>query len=144
MKSTNRKPGLILTGMMGTFTILLCLAVADGMIGLHQPPAGTHLGAVLFWTGMIVLPLLFYRWVKWRDTLLNLPLYFLLYFPVYERFGLEHTHYSLETGGLIAFPAYWGAILVAVVFWGIQSLVCLIVNIISYATRKANSSSYQV
>lgn len=139
MKSTNRKMSLIFGCIMGVLTILISLVVADGVFGLNQPPAKATrelVGFLFFWCGMIVLPLLFYKRVKWRYTLQNLLLYFLLYFPAYEVFGLKHTHFFLETGGFITFPSYWNAILVAVIFWGIQSIMFLIINSISYAIRK--------
>ena len=144
MKSTNTKMNLIFVCIMGVFTILISLVVADGVFGLNQPPAKATrelVGFLFFWCGMIILPLLFYKRVKWRDTLLNLPLYFLLYFPVYNMFGLKLTHSFLKGGGFFAFPSYVGAILVAVVFWGIQSLVFLVINIVSFAIRKAKTKS---
>ena len=114
----------------------MCLVVADGMIGMNYPPARKHIeymGAAIFWIGIIALPLIFHKWVKWRYTLLNLPLYFLLYFPIYDVFGLKHEHLFLDSGGFLPLPTFWGAIMVAVVFWSLQSLVYLIVNIIFYA-----------
>lgn len=144
MKLTNWKMGLILGCIMGILTILMSLVVADGVFGLNQPPARATralVGFLFFWCGMIVLPLLFYKGVKWRYTLQNLLLYFLLYFPISEMFGFQHEHYFLEAGGFISFPTYWGAILVAIMFWGIQSFVFLAVNIISFAVRKVKTKS---
>lgn len=139
MKSANWKTGLICAVIMGVLTTFLCLIVADGIIGLNYPPARKHIGyvgAAVFWFGMIALPLIFHKWVKWRYTLMNLPLYYLLYFPIYEAFGLGHEHYFLQTGGFISFSASWGAVLVAVVFWGLQSLVYLAINVVLYAIKK--------
>jgi len=139
MKTAHGKMSLIFGCVMGVLTILISLVVADGIFGLNQPPAKAArelVGFLFFWCGMIVLPLLFHKKLKWRDTLQNLLLYFLLYLPTYEVFGLKHTHFFLETGGFIAFPSYWGGILVAVIFWGIQSIMFLIINSVSYAMRK--------
>lgn len=125
--------------IMGICTIFLSLVVADGVFGLNQPPAKAtreFVAFLFFWSGMIVLPLLFYKRIKWRNTFLNLPLYFLLYFRIYDMFGLKLTHSFLERCGFFAFPSYMGAILVAVVFWGIQSIVFLVINIICYVVRK--------
>ena len=141
---TNRRKHLLYVWMMGICTIFLSLVVADGMFGLNQPPTTAtrgFVGFLFFWRGMIVLPLLFYKRIKWRDTFLNLALYFLLYFPVYDMFGLKLTHSFLERGGFFAFPSYMGAILVAVVFWGIQSIVFLVINIICYVVRKNRRKS---
>ena len=59
MKSTNWKMGLIFAVIMGILTILLCLVVADGMIGLNHPPARKYIefiGSVVFWVGIIAWP----------------------------------------------------------------------------------------
>lgn len=141
MKPKSWNKSLLYAGIMGISTVLLSLVVADGVFGLNQPPARATrelIGFLFFWSGMIALPLLFYKRVKWRYTFQNLLLYFLLYFPVCKAFGFQHKHYFLETGGFLSFPTYWGAILVAVVFWGIQSLVFLICKIIYWVLRKNN------
>ena len=75
-------------GVMGILTILLCLIVSDDLLGLNSPPARSQMGHYVFWVSLIGLPLLFYKFVSWRYTLLNIPLYFLLYFPAYELCGL--------------------------------------------------------
>ena len=99
-------------GVMGILTILLCLIVSDDLLGLNSPPARSQIGHYVFWVSLIGLPLLFYKFVSWRYTLLNIPLYFLLYFPAYELCGLKHTHLFLQTSGFISFPVWFGAILV--------------------------------
>ena len=106
-------------GVMGILTILLCLIVSDDLLGLNSRPARSQMGDYVFWVSLIGLPLLFYKFVSWRYTLLNIPLYFLLYFPIYELCGLKHTHLFLQTGGFISFPVWFGAALVAACFWGI-------------------------
>lgn len=103
-------------GVMGILTILLCLIVSDDLLGLNSPPARSQMGHYVFWVSLIGLPLLFYKFVSWRYTLLNIPLYFLLYFPVYELCGLKHTHLFLQTGEFISFPVWFGAILVTACF----------------------------
>ena len=64
-------------GVMGILTILLCLIVSDDLLGLNSPPARSQIGHYVFWVSLIGLPLLFYKFVSWRYTLLNIPLYFL-------------------------------------------------------------------
>lgn len=128
-------------GMMGVLTIILCLIISDGVFGLNQPPAGSKVGIVIFWISLIALPLIFYKLTQWRYTLLNIPLYFLLYFPIYEMFGLKHTHFFLQTGGFIELPTYWGALLVAAIFWGVQSLVYMLCKIVLYVWHRKSLSS---
>ena len=90
-------------GVMGILTILLCLIVSDDLLGLNSPPARSQMGHYVFWVSLIGLPLLFYKFVSWRYTLLNIPLYFLLYFPIYELCGLKHTHYFSKQVDLSVF-----------------------------------------
>lgn len=136
MKSNNWKTSVIYTIIMGVLTILLCLVVADGEFGLNPSPARSHMGIVVYWISIIALPLLFYKRVPWRYTFLNLLLYFVLYFPVHKLYSNKLTSMFLDTGGFIAFPVWCYAALVAVVFWGTQSTIYLIGNIIYYVTRK--------
>lgn len=117
-------------GIMGVLTILLCLVVADDILGLNAPPARSQMGYPIFWVSLIGLPLLFYKLTPWRYTLLNIPLYFLLYFPVYELCGLKHTHLLLKAGGFIEFGPLWGAMLVVALFWGVQSFVYFVCNVV--------------
>lgn len=143
MKSANWITGLICASIMGILTTLLCLVIADGMIGLNYPPARKHIeyiGATVFWFGIIALPLIFHKWVKWRYTLMNLPLYYLLYFPIYEAFGLRHEHLFLQSGGFLELPVSFGAISAAVVIWVLQCFVYLIIHIVLYTIKKRNSN----
>ena len=123
-------------GAMGLLTILLCLIVSDDLLGLNSRPARSQVGHYVFWVSLIGLPLLFCKFVSWRYTLLNIPLYFLLYFPVYELCGLKHTHLFLQTGEFISFPVWLGALLVTACFWGIQSLVYLMCNTVFRLLKK--------
>lgn len=79
-------------GVMGILTILLCLIVSDDLLGLNSPPARSQMGHYVFWVSLIGLPLLFYKFVSWRYTLLNIPLYFL--------------PFKLMVAGQIACPNY--------------------------------------
>ena len=79
-------------GVMGILTILLCLIVSDDLLGLNSPPARSQMGHYVFWVSLIGLPLLFYKFVSWRYTLLNIPIYFL--------------PFKLMVAGQIACPNY--------------------------------------
>ena len=136
MKSKSRTMRIAYTILMGTLTILLCLVVVDGEFGLNPPPARSHMGIVVYWVSIIVLPLLFYKRVPWRYTFLNLLLYFVLYFPVHKLYSNSLTSMFLDTGGFIAFPTWWYAALVSSAFWGIQSVVYLITNAVFYIIQK--------
>lgn len=116
-------------GIMGILTILLCLVIADDIFGLSAPPARSQMGHPIFLVSLISLPLLFHKVVPWKYTLLNIPLFFLLYFPVYELCGTKLTHSLLETNGFLESGPLLGAILVTALFWGVQSLVYFVCNV---------------
>ena len=86
MSSKKWKKEAIFSLIRGILTLLFRLAAADGM---DCPPAGKHIkymGAPIFRLGVIALPLIFHKRVKRRYALLNL----LLYFPIYNLFGLKN------------------------------------------------------
>jgi len=67
--------------------MFLYLYIGDDVLGLSQPPAKKHIlicANVIFWSNLIGLPLLFRNRIRWNYTLINLPLYFLLFLPLYE------------------------------------------------------------
>ncbi len=131
---------LLYAGAMGLLTILLCLVVADHIFGLNAQPAESQMGHPIFWISLIGLPVLFHKSTPWKYTLLNIPLYFLLFFPVWKMCGLQVAHHLLlQSGGFIEFPAFWNALLVTALFWGVQSLVYLVLYVVSFILRKRKS-----
>lgn len=130
--SQNKKI-IINTIIMCVLTMFLCLYIADDILGLNQPPAKGHISVcanIIFWGSLLGVPLLFHKQIQWKYTVINLLLYFVLYFPLYEICGLKLTHAFLQRGGFLEFPPLWSAILVAVLFWGAQSIVLLICHVI--------------
>lgn len=133
--------------IMGIFTVVLCLVIADHWIGLSQTPAHRtreNLAHIILYGGLVGLPILFYPKTTWPYTLLNLPLYFILYFPIAEIAGSAATHFFLRyAGGFIAFPDAFGAGITAVYFWSVQSVVFLVLwgvqRLQSAASRKDRS-----
>lgn len=133
------KKSIVNAVIMGITTSLMCLVLADGILGLNRYGGSVGRGipgAVVFWVFLIGLPLLFSRWTKWRYTLIDLPIYFLLYFPLAEFFGYKWNHELLRRNGLFYFPDWCNALLVAVMFFIVQSFVFLVYNIIVYFLKK--------
>jgi len=128
--------------LMGCLTMFFCLYVADGILNAHfkHPPWWKQVlprqtSVVVFFVFIIGLPLLFRKKVKWRHTILNLPLYYGLYVLIYDICGLNHGYYFLESGGFLSFGPYFDAAVVAPIFWGIQSFVYLACNIYRYLSQ---------
>ena len=131
----------LLAFLLSLLTVLFCLVIADGFIGVkgfqvdHGDGTGTiyrniRIGEVVFWIFMVGLPLVFARFVKWRYTVPNLLWYFLLYFPPYYGFGHAPNHGLLYSGGFFVMPAWASAALTAIMFFVIQSVVYLVYNLI--------------
>ncbi len=91
---THKAKSYLMAFLLGLLTVIICLAVADGMIGV----AGTigeceyneqgelvsfalHVkdptGRIIFWCGLLILPVLFSCAVHPRHTWIHLPLYLL-------------------------------------------------------------------
>lgn len=147
MKERKFETSVVFALLLALLTIIFCLVIADGMLGLngfkfdHGHGAGTiypnvRIGNIVFWAFLIGLPVLFSRWVQWRYTILNWLLYFLMYFPVYYAFGLSHNHGLLQTGGFFAFPPWVNALFVGVGFFLIQSAVYVLCNLVGFLARK--------
>ena len=73
--------------LMGIFTLLLCLVLGDGLLGMvsyRDDPTMRALvvlpGIAVFLVGLFLPPWLFRKTVHKRDTFWNLPLYFLAFF----------------------------------------------------------------
>lgn len=124
------KRKLFASFIMGFLTLIVSLVVADHLIGLYQQPAHRLKGIfahIVFYAGLIGLPALFCKKTSWIYTLFNLPLYFILYFPIADAAGSTYMHYFLRSShGLITLPDYFGAGITTIYFWIVQSIVFFI------------------
>ena len=122
--------------LLGLLTAYFCLYLADGVFGIQglkrteyvgeymglphydqSVDPGNQTGAVIFWAFAIGLPLLFSRWISWRDTLMNYWLYPVYWFVVDDIFGSHPGHAFLNPGvyqpsfffnfQMTAFPFVW-------------------------------------
>lgn len=141
---------ILLAALLAVLTVLFCIVVADGFIGLkgikvdHGDGTGViyteaKLGLVVFWIFMVGLTLLFARYVKWVYTIPNLLWYFLLYFPPYYGFGNALNHGLLRSGGFLVFPAWVNAVLTAIGFFLIQTFAYFCYNIVCGVIRAINN-----
>jgi len=131
--------------LMAVLTVFFCLAFSDGILNMYAYKTMHYwqdvlLGRIVFCIFIVLLPLIFAKKVKWKHTIINLPLYFLMYFPVAEIFGYSQGHLFLRFGGFISFPDYFGATIVAIVFWSIQSLTYMLLFILKKLKKTENNS----
>ena len=103
--------------LLGILTTFFCLYVADGLFGIkglkteiyrhienygivldQGVDTGNQIGAVIFWIFVIGLPLLFSRWISWRDTLINYWIYPVCWWVVDDLVGSHPGHVFLNPG----------------------------------------------
>jgi len=130
--------------LLGILTVIICLAVGDGLIGV----AGTlgeciydesgelieyalHVrdstGRIVFWSGLLLLPVLLSFWIRPGHTWINLPLYVLAWYILSALFGSHANHYFLAhpARGLFSLFAEFAPVQTAVFLWLTQLIVLL-------------------
>lgn len=142
MKYERVKP-FLWAALMGGLTMFFCLYVADGIFNAHMNhyPWWRQIlprqdSTIIFFVFIIGLPLLFRKKVRWRHTIVNLPLYYYLYILIYNICGLNHGYFLLNSGGFISFGPEVNGAIVAPIFWGIQSFVYLGCAMENYMEQK--------
>lgn len=143
--------------LMGLITIILCLFVAErilGVSGFVKSVSYLESGDIQFtiiphiknglWfrrVFLVVIPLLFVSKVRWRYTWVNLFLFIGLYFPLKALAGQWPVMgYLGDNSGILALPQIVNPFIMAFHFWGIQSLVFSGVNFIRFVWRKVKKA----
>ena len=144
--------------ILGLLTVIICLAIADGLIGV----AGTlgeciydesgelieytlHIkdptGKIIFWGGLLLLPVILAYWIRPRHTFINLPLFVLSWYVLSAVFGSHANHYFLShpARGFISFFEEFDPFVVAVFLWLPQFIVLLFVRVIIHLIQKMKS-----
>ena len=140
---------------LGILTVIICLAIGDGLIGV----AGTlgecvydesgelieytlHVkdptGKIIFWSGLLLLPVILAYWIRPRYTWINLPLFVLSWYILSAIFGSHANHYFLAhpARGFISFFEEFDPFIVAIFMWLPQLIVLLVVRGIIKLIRK--------
>lgn len=138
------------TVLMGIVTVFLCLLIAERYLGITGRVTDVKydaFGTPYEWTvriteepgrwfrsvWLILIPLFFMRKVRWHYTWINLFVYISLYFPVKDFAGQwPAMGYLADNSGFLAFPQIVNPFVMAFHFWGAQSLVYLICNILRW------------
>lgn len=125
--------------LLGLLTAYFCLYLADGVFGMKGLKTefyskvenygivvekgldpGNQTGAVIFWTFAIGLPLLFSRWISWRDTLVNYWCYPVYWWVVDGLIGSHPGHSFLNPGvhqSSMVFPNFGFSLFPFVLTW---------------------------
>ena len=151
----NRTKSYLFAFILGLLTVVVCLAVGDGLFGV----AGTlgeciydesgelieytvHVrdctGKIIFWSGLLLFPMILAYWIRPRHTWINLPLFVLSWYVLSAIFGSHGNHYYLAhpARGFISLFEEFDPFIVAVFMWLTQLIVLLIVRGVIGIIRK--------
>jgi len=147
--------------LLGLLTVIICLAIGDGLIGVagtlgdcifDESGALTEytlhvkdpIGKIIFWSGLVLLPVILAYWIHPRHTWINLPLFVLAWYILSAIFGSHANHYFLAhpARGFIRFFEEFDPFIVAVFMWLIQLIVLLVVRGIIKLIRKMKEKQY--
>lgn len=140
----NKIKSYLFAFFLGVFTVIICLAIGDGLIGVagvlgeciydesgelieYAVHVKDHTGKIVFWSGLLLLPVILVRWIRPRHTWINLPLYVLSWYVLSSIFGSHANHYFLAhpARGFISFFEEFDPFITAVFMWLTQLIVLL-------------------
>lgn len=140
--------------IMGLFTILVCLVIADGVVGIEgvirdykEFEDGHHefalvtsnpTGRIIFWIGLLGLPVLFYKKIKVRHAWINLPLYLVAWYSCSWMFGesVKHRYLAHPARGFISFGDTFVSLWTTFLMWAVQAIVLWTVSGLCFMIRK--------
>lgn len=151
----NKTQSYLYAFLLGLLTVIICLVIGDGLVGV----AGTlgdciydesgelieytlHVkdptGKIIFWSGLLLFPVILAYWIRPRHIWINLPLFVLSWYVLPAIFGSHANHYFLAhpARGFISFFEEFDPFIVAVFMWLIQLTVLLVVRAIIKLIRK--------
>ena len=143
----NKSKSYLVSFLLGLLTVIICLAIGDGLIGA----AGTigeciydesgelieytllvkdPTGKIVFWSGLLLLPVIPAYLIRPGHTWINLPLFVLAWYILSAIFGSHANHYYLAhpARGFISLFEEFAPFQVAVFMWLTQLIVLLIVR----------------
>jgi len=151
----NKSQSYLCAFLLGLLTVIICLAIGDGLIGvagtlgecvydesgelieytLHVKDAT---GRIIFWCGLLLLPVILSYLIRPGHTWINLPLFVLAWYILSAIFGSHANHYFLAhpARGFISFFEEFDPFIVAVFMWLTQLIVLLVVRGIIKLIRK--------
>ena len=128
--------------LLGLLTVIICLAIGDGLIGVagtikyiesenvYRLYINDPTGKIIFWSGLLLLPMILAYLIRPRHTWINLQLFVLSWYILSAIFGSHANHYYLAhpARGFISFFEEFDPFIVAVFMWLTQLIVLLVVR----------------
>ena len=143
----NKTKSYLFAFLLGVLTVIICLAIGDGLIGVAGSLGecvydesgelieyALHIkdptGKIIFWGGLLLLPVIPAYRIRPKHTWINLPLYVLSWYVLSAVFGSHANHYFLAhpARGFISFFEEFDPLIVAVFMWLTQLIVLLAVR----------------
>ena len=158
----NKTKSYLFAFVLGLLTVIVCLTIGDGLFGV----AGTlgdciydesgelieytvhvrdYTGKIIFWSGLLFLPVILAYRIRPRYTWINLPLFVAAWYVLSAIFGSHGNHYYLAhpARGFISLFDELDPFFVAVFLWLTQLVVLLVVRgvigIIRMITRRKDT-----
>ena len=151
----NKTKSYLFAFVLGLLTVIVCLAIGDGIFGV----AGTlgdciydesgelieytvhvrdYTGKIIFWSGLLLFPVILAYWIRPRHTWINIPLFVLSWYVLSAIFGSHGNHYYLAhpARGFISLFDELDPFFVAVFMWLTQLVVLLVVRGVIGIIRK--------
>lgn len=149
-----RKEGYVYAVIMGLLTILVCLIIADGLIGIEgtikdykEYADGYHefilvtsnpTGRYVFWIGLLGISVLFSWKTKIKYTWINLPVYFAAWYLCLWIFGesVKHRYLAHPAQGFISFGEGFVSLGTTVFLWLMQVIILGIMTLLRFIINK--------
>ena len=150
----NKVQGYTYAVIMGILTAIICLAIADGLIGVagtikdfkdlgngyHEFTLSTSdpTGRYIFWIGLLGLPVLFASKVTVKNTWVNLPRYLVAWYICSGLFGDSPNHQYLAhpARGWLTIGEGLEPFSVMIMLWLVQAIVLWAIAFLCSIIRK--------
>ena len=154
-----RKQGYLYAIIMGLLTVLVCMVIADGLIGIEgtihdyiEYEDGHHeftlkvsdpTGRIIFRIGLFCIPVLVAWKTKVKYTWINLPLYMAAWYICCFVFGesVKHRYLAHPAQGFISFGNEFTSITTTLMFWIVQAIVLWLITFLCFIIRKIVSKT---
>lgn len=154
--------GYMYAAVMGLLTTIVCLVIADGLIGVEGTIQdfedlgnGYHTftlstsdptGRYVFWIGLLSLPALFARKIKVKHTWVNLPIYLLAWYICSWIIGEspKHRYLAHPASGWLTIGEGLEPFSVTIMLWFVQAIVIWAIAFLCFAIRKIKSKPEEV
>ena len=143
----SRSKSYLFSFLLGLLTVIICLAIGDGVFGVagtlgeciydeagelieYTVHVNDPTGKIIFWSGLLLFPVILAYWIRPRHTWINLLLFVLAWYVLSAIFGSHGHHYYLAhpARGFISFFDEFNPFIVAVFMWLTQLIVLLVIR----------------